>query len=315
MGLFKKNKKNAEVNVDGAAEQKDYKTPIVEGVESISGKYQEIMKEEKYIQSQISDIKENFADVTEGVVELGHIINESKRAINNTANVATKFQNVKKDIFDSVDNVKNELGVLKTSSDEVMVSFNQMNEVFKELESSVRDIKECMNGIISIANQTNLLSLNASIEAARAGEAGKGFAVVADEVRKLSEEIKNLIAVVDESIESVGEGTEKLSESIVTSKTAVEGTYGKVEVAFKIVDGVQQSAASMDEVCDEVNTSLSDTQNEIRLLENYVENSQNKYDRVSVCIDNIYAHENQKNAMYEDMSNIIQQIEPIVKEI
>lgn len=273
------------------------------------------MKEEIYIQSQINDIKENFAQVTEGVEELGRIINDSRKAIDNTANVATQFQDVKNEIFESVDNVKTELGVLKTSSDDVMVSFNQMNEVFKELESSVRDIKECMNGIISIANQTNLLSLNASIEAARAGEAGKGFAVVADEVRKLSEEIKNLISAVDESIDSVEEGTEKLSESIVTSKTALEGTYHKVEVAFEIVDGVQQSAASMDKVCDAVNTSLSDTQSEIMNLENYVENSQNKYDKVAVCIENIYVHENHKGVIYEDMSNILQQIEPIIKEI
>ena len=312
MGLFKKNK---DVKDEGVVEKKDYRTPALEGVTFVSDKYEEIMKEEIYIQSQINDIKENFSQVTEGVQELGRIIDDSKKAIDNTANVATQFQNVKNEIFESVDNVKTELGVLKTSSDEVMVSFNQMNEVFKELESSVRDIKECMNGIISIANQTNLLSLNASIEAARAGEAGKGFAVVADEVRKLSEEIKNLIAAVDESIDSVEEGTEKLSESIVTSKTALEGTYHKVEVAFEIVDGVQQSAASMDKVCDDVNTSLSDTQNEIINLESYVENSQNKYDRVATCIENIYVHENQKGVIYEDMSNILQQIEPIIKEI
>ena len=312
MGLFKKNKATG---ADSTVEKKDYKTPAIEGVAFVSDKYEEIMKEEIYIQSQINDIKENFSQVTDSVEELGRIIDESKKAIDNTANVATQFQDVKNEIFDSVDNVKTELGVLKTSSDEVMVSFNQMNEVFKELESSVRDIKECMNGIISIANQTNLLSLNASIEAARAGEAGKGFAVVADEVRKLSEEIKNLIAAVDESIDSVEEGTEKLSESIVTSKSALEGTYHKVEVAFEIVDGVQQSAASMDRVCDAVNVSLSDTQNEISNLESYVESSQNKYDKVSVCIENIYVHENQKGVIYEDMSNILQQIEPIIKEI
>ena len=312
MGLFKKNK---DVKGEGVVEKKDYKTPALEGVAFVSEKYEEIMKEEIYIQSQINDIKENFSQVTQGVEELGRIIDESKNSLENTASVAGQFQDVKNEIFESVDSVKTELGVLKTSSDEVMVSFNQMNTVFRELESSVRDIKECMNGIISIANQTNLLSLNASIEAARAGEAGKGFAVVADEVRKLSEEIKNLISAVDESIDSVEEGTEKLSESIVTSKTALEGTYQKVEVAFKIVDGVQQSAASMDRVCDAVNTSLSDTQNEIMNLESYVENSQNKYDRVATCIENIYVHENQKGVIYEDMSNILQQIEPIIKEI
>ena len=313
MGLFKKNKDVKNENV--VVINKDYKKPAVVGVDFVSEKYEEIMKEEVYIQSQIHDIKVNFSQVTEGVADLGRIIEDSKKSLENTASAADKFQNVKNDIFNSVDEVKDELEVLKTSSDDVMTSFNQMNIVFKELESSVRDIKECMNGIIAIANQTNLLSLNASIEAARAGEAGKGFAVVADEVRKLSEEIKNLIAAVDESIESVENGTEKLSESIVTSKTALEGTYHKVESTFEIVDGVQQSAASMDAVCEDVHNCLSDTHSEVVNLENYVVNSQKSYDKVADCIENIYVHENQKGVIFEDMSNVLQQIVPIVEKI
>ena len=61
-----------------------------------------------------------------------------------------------------------------------------MDTVFQMLQNSVDEIKKFTNEIVGIANQTNMLALNASIEAARAGDNGKGFSVVAEEVRKLS---------------------------------------------------------------------------------------------------------------------------------
>lgn len=71
-------------------------------------------------------------------------------------------------------------------------SFLEIQSTFTDFQTSVQKIKECMNQIISIANQTNMLALNASIEAARAGEQGKGFAVVAEEVKILQVQSKTL---------------------------------------------------------------------------------------------------------------------------
>ena len=101
-----------------------------------------------------------------------------------------KIKVTKDDIINAVSDAKTEIDNLKTSSNQAVSSYETMNQTFASLQEAVNEIKQCMTGIVAVANQTNLLSLNASIEAARAGEAGRGFAIVADQVRLLSDEIK-----------------------------------------------------------------------------------------------------------------------------
>ncbi|WP_428563839.1 MAG: methyl-accepting chemotaxis protein [Solidesulfovibrio sp. DCME] len=98
----------------------------------------------------------------------------------------------------------------------------RLKTAMSELEQQTKGIGQIMNMISDIADQTNLLALNAAIEAARAGEAGRGFAVVADEVRKLAEKTMHATHEVEEVIRGIREGAQQNIKSVDTTVGAID---------------------------------------------------------------------------------------------
>ena len=136
------------------------------------------------------------------------------------------------------------------SIEEVHQMSLELKEDMVQLNEHAQDITRIMGVISDIADQTNLLALNAAIEAARAGEAGRGFAVVADEVRKLAEKTMASTNDVGNAIKAIQESTAK---SMTGVDNAVERIGEATELASQSGAALQEIVATVEATADQVN--------------------------------------------------------------
>ncbi|KAB2845647.1 MAG: HAMP domain-containing protein, partial [Melioribacteraceae bacterium] len=140
----------------------------------------------------------------------------------------------------------------------IAVVVKRATETVEKLGKSSDEIGEIIQVIDDIADQTNLLALNAAIEAARAGEQGRGFAVVADEVRKLAERttkatkeiaamIKQIQKDTNEAVTSINTGTEEVEKGIELSNKAGITLKQIIEASERVVAEIEQVAAASEE--------------------------------------------------------------------
>lgn len=277
---------------------KDYKEELIrKEVESlweltmVGNSFSDVLKKADRFQTQLSNFGQSFS------------------SINDTAE---QFSEVKSSIAQTVSETQEKVEDLKQTSMMIEQSYVEMEHTFEQLQAAVKNIRQCINKIVTIADETNILAINASIEASRAGEDGKGFAVVAAKVKELAEEIKGLANEADSGIHNVESDANLLNKSIAASaKDLGEGT-GIVNATYDSFHQITEAAEGASMVQTEIAGVIENSQNELQTVCQFFDEIRVQYQEVVKHINRASSLGTTKSAMFEDIDNMLSQIPPII---
>lgn len=278
----------------------DYKKDLIgKEVESlfelnmVGSSFSGVLKKADHFQGQLQEFGDSFSNINEA---------------------AGQFAQVREAITNTVSETKEKVEDLKETSVQVEKSYGAMKQTFEQLQDAVSGIQRCMVKIVSIADETNILAINASIEASRAGEQGKGFAVVATKVRELAEEIKGLANEVDTGIRDVQYGTKQLNSSIVDSKQALGLNIETVQSTDDSFQNIITTAEGAAAVQAEISNVIEDSKKGLQEICQFFDEIKLQYQEVVKHIERASKLGTTKSAMFEDIDNMLSQIPAMLKD-
>lgn len=234
-------------------------------------KVQITIKEAKSSSSENSSIAEELSQAS---LQIGKKAEQEAEIVQNATKKGAELQSVLVSSISEAKETKESIAKTGESLEEAKIKITELSsEVYdssvdnahmadklQQLNSDASQVKDVLTVIADIADQTNLLALNAAIEAARAGEHGRGFAVVADEVRKLAERTQKSLAEINATINVIVQAIGDTAEEM--SKNAKKATL--------LADSSSKVGQDIDQSVNKVQDSIRDIE---RIIGGYVENA------------------------------------------
>lgn len=256
----------------------------------------------------VSQVKNSIEQIASGALEQAQNTNTTAQMVNLMASSIQEIATGAQTVSSSAEKTKK---AADKGDQAVNITINGMNDIKEKVFESANKIKqlgdhshhigEIVQVIDDIAEQTNLLALNAAIEAARAGEHGKGFAVVADEVRKLAERS--------------GKATKEIAELITNIQNLTLTAVGAMEQGTREVEHGVQLAFDAGQALKEIAGNVEETYDQVQKISTAAEKILSTSNEVVKAIDNVSAITKENSASTEQLAAASYQVSSSIKNI
>ncbi|RDU56413.1 hypothetical protein CQA49_01765 [Helicobacter sp. MIT 00-7814] len=196
---------------------------------------EEIMRLNQYI----ADLEKNIKDIVARTSKNTQSGNNIVEALDSNIELSNASQQRISQSKNYLDDTSSHVNSLLRELEQTVQSQDELNSKLQSLSESVTQIKDVSSLIYDVADQTNLLALNAAIEAARAGEHGRGFAVVADEVRKLAESTQKSLHEIEVRINIVMQSLDEISASIAQNSKTFNDLSREADTSKESIQTIQ----------------------------------------------------------------------------
>lgn len=275
----------------------------------------DIVSDLKEIESQVESQSSSVVETAGAVEEISQNIVSLENMIMRQASGVTQASAAVEEMIGNISSVNNSVNFMADSFQNLMTQTeggitlqNDVNNRILQIEAQSKTLEEANKAISSIAQQTNLLAMNAAIEAAHAGDAGKGFAVVADEIRKLSETSSNQTKTITQELQKVQDSIHQVvsastestkaframsdnitqTDSLVLQiKTAMEEQQEGSKQIVSVLKEMNDTTAEVRNAAQEMTEGNKSILNEIELLRDTTNSIKGSMTKISTSADRI----------------------------